>query len=154
MYFPKRYFSSLSKTKRQIRKRELTKRAKLSWKDPKAYRSFKTDIGVKTRKSKYVLDWKRRFPNVKSIEGASNVTGVPASLIKESYNRGVAAWRTGHRPGATKEQWGIARYRSMLLCGKTHYTADSDLVQKATKTQKARNWFKKTCKSSPVKYNK
>ncbi len=154
MYLPKRYFSSLSKTKRQIRKRELTKRAKLSWKDPKAYRPFKTDVGVKTRKSKYVLDWKRRFPNVKSIEGASKVTGVPASLIRESYNRGIAAWRTGHRPGATKEQWGIARYRSMLLCGKTHYTTDSDLVRKAKKTAKARNWFNKTCKSSPVKYNK
>lgn len=154
MYLPKRYFSGLSKTKRQTRKRELTKRAKLSWKDQKAYRPFKTDVGVKTRKSKYVLDWKRRFPNVKSIEGASKVTGVPASLIKESYNRGVAAWRTGHRPGATKEQWGIARYRSMLLCGKTHYTTDSDLVRKAKKTAKARNWFNKTCKSSPVKYNK
>ena len=154
MYLPKRYFSGLSKTKRQTRKRELTKRAKLSWKDQKAYRPFKTDVGVKTRKSKYVLDWKRRFPNVKSIEGASKVTGVPESLIKESYNRGVAAWRTGHRPGATKEQWGIARYRSMLLCGKTHYTTDSDLVRKAKKTQKARNWFNKTCKSSPVKYNK
>ncbi len=154
MYLPKRYFSGLSKTKRQTRKRELTKRAKLSWKDQKAYRPFKTDVGVKTRKSKYVLDWKRRFPNVKSIEGSSKVTGVPASLIKESYNRGVAAWRTGHRPGATKEQWGIARYRSMLLCGKTHYTTDSDLVRKAKKTQKARNWFNKTCKSSPVKYNK
>jgi len=109
---------------------------------------------VKTRKSKYTLDWKKRFPNVKSIEGSSKVTGVPASLIKESYNRGVAAWRTGHRPTATKEQWGIARYRSMLLCGKTHYTTDSDLVRKAKKTQKARNWFNKTCKSSPVKYNK
>lgn len=154
MYLPKRYFSGLSKTKRQTRKRELTKRAKLSWKDQKAYRPFKTDVGVKTRKSKYVLDWKRRFPNVKSIEGASKVTGVPESLIKESYNRGVAAWRTGHRPGATKEQWGIARYRSMLLCGKTHYTTDSDLVRKAKKTAKARNWFNKTCKSSPVKYNK
>lgn len=154
MYLPKRYFSSLSQTKRRLRKRELTKRAKLSWKDAKAYRPFKTDIGVKTRKSKYVLDWKRRFPNVKSIEGASKVTGVPASLIRKSYNRGVAAWRTGHRPGATKEQWGIARYRSMLLCGKTHYTTDSDLVQKAKKTSKARNWFNKTCKSSPVKYNK
>ncbi len=154
MYLPKRYFSGLSKTKRQTRKRELTKRAKLSWKDQKAYRPFKTDVGVKTRKSKYTLDWKKRFPNVKSIEGASKVTGVPASLIKESYNRGVAAWRTGHRPGATKEQWGIARYRSMLLCGKTHYTTDSDLVRKAKKTQKARNWFNKTCKSSPVKYNK
>lgn len=154
MYLPKRYFSGLSKTKRQTRKRELTRRSKLSWKDQKAYRPFKTDIGVKTRKSKYVLDWKRRFPDVKSIEGASKVTGVPESLIQESYNRGVAAWRTGHIPGATKEQWGIARYRSMLLCGKTHYTTDSDLVRKAKKTSRARNWFNKTCKNSPVKYKK
>jgi hypothetical protein len=53
MYLPKRYFSGLSKTKKQVRSKELTKRAKLSWKDPKAYRPFKTDIGVKTRKSKW-----------------------------------------------------------------------------------------------------
>lgn len=154
MYLPKRYFTGLSETKRRLRKRELTQRSKLSWKSEKAYRPFKTDMGVQTRKSKYSLDWKRRFPNVKSIEESSKVTGVPISLIKKSYNRGVAAWRTGHRPGASKEQWGIARYRSMLLCGKTHYTTDSDLVQQAKKTQKARNWFNKTCKSSPVKYNK
>lgn len=154
MYLPKRYFSGLSKTKRRLRSSELTKRAKLSWKDPKAYRSFKTDKDVKTRSSKYSLSWKKRFPDVKSIEGASKVTGVPESLIRESYNRGIAAWRTGHRPGATKEQWGIARYRSMLLCGKTHFTTDSDLVQKAKKTQKARRWFNATCKTSPVRYNK
>lgn len=154
MYLPKRYFSGLSETKRQIRKKELTKRSKLSWKNPKAYRPFKTDVGVKTRKSKYNLQWKKKFPKATSIEDASKATGVPESLIRESYNRGVAAWRTGHRPGATKEQWGVARYRSMLLCGKTHYTTDSDLVKKAKKTVKARNWFNKTCKTSPVKYNK
>jgi hypothetical protein len=154
MYLPKRYFSGLSKTKRAIRKRELTRRSKLSWKDEKAYRPFKTDVGAKTRKSKYNLEWKRKFPKATSIPEASKATGVPASLIKQSYNRGVAAWRTGHRPGASKEQWGVARYRSMLLCGKTHYTTDSDLVRKAKKTAKARAWFNKTCKSSPVKYNK
>ncbi len=146
MYLPKRYFTGLSQTKRALRKKELTKRAKLSWKTQKAYRPFKTDVGVKTRKSKYNLQWKKLFPDVTSIEGASKATGVPASLIKESYNRGVAAWRTGHRPGATKEQWGIARYRSMLLCGKTHYSTDSDLVRKAKKTLKARQWFNKTCR--------
>ena len=146
MYLPKRYFTGLSQTKRALRKKELTKRAKLSWKTQKAYRPFKTDVGIKTRKSKYNLQWKKLFPDVTSIEGASKVTGVPASLIKESYNRGVAAWRTGHRPGATKEQWGIARYRSMLLCGKTHYSTDSDLVRKAKKTLKARQWFNKTCR--------
>ena len=146
MYLPKRYFTGVSQTKRALRKKELTKRAKLSWKTQKAYRPFKTDVGIKTRKSKYNLQWKKLFPDVTSIEGASKVTGVPASLIKESYNRGVAAWRTGHRPGATKEQWGIARYRSMLLCGKTHYSTDSDLVRKAKKTLKARQWFNKTCR--------
>lgn len=154
MYLPKRYFSGLTSTKKHLRKRELTQRSKLSWKEQKAYRPFKTDVGVKTRKSKYTLDWKKRFPDVKSIEDSSKVTGVPKSMIKESYNRGVAAWRTGHRPGATKEQWGVARYRSMLLCGKTHYTTDSDLVKKAKKTSKARAWFNKTCKTSPVKYKK
>jgi hypothetical protein len=155
MYFPKRYFSGLSEAKKTLRKKELSKRAKLSWKTAKAYLPFKTDKGIKTRKSKYVLEWKKRFPDVKSIEGASKVTGVPESFIKESYNRGVAAWRTGHRPGATKEQWGIARYRSMLLCGKTHYTTDSDLVRDAKqKSEKARRWFNKTCKTSRVKYNK
>jgi hypothetical protein len=146
MYLPKRYFTGLSQTKRALRKKELTKRAKLSWKTQKAYRPFKTDVGVKTRKSNYTVQWKKLFPDVTSIEGASKATGVPSSLIKESYNRGVAAWRTGHRPGATKEQWGIARYRSMLLCGKTHYTTDSDLVRKAKKTIKARQWFNKTCR--------
>jgi hypothetical protein len=154
MYLPKRYFSGLSTTKRALRKKELTKRSKLSWKDQKAYRPFKTDVGVKTRKSKYSLEWKKKFPKALSISDAAKETGVPVSLIKKSYDRGVAAWRTGHRPGATKEQWGIARYRSMLLCGKTHYTTDSDLVRKAKKTSKARNWFNKTCKNSPVKYKK
>lgn len=154
MYLPKRYFSGLSNIKRTLRKKELTKRAKMSWKDQKAYKPFKTDVGVKTRKSKYNLEWKKKFPKATSISDAAKSTGVPASLIKQSYNRGVAAWRTGHRPGASKEQWGIARYRSMLLCGKTHYTTDSDLVRQAKKTAKARNWFNKTCKTSRVKYNK
>lgn len=154
-HLPKRYFSGLSSRNRTLRKRELTARSKLSWKTEKAYKPFSTDKGIKTRKSKYTLEWKKRFPEAKSISEMSRVTGVPRSTLKKSYNRGIAAWRTGHRPGATKEQWGYARAKSLLLCGKTHYTADSDLVRKATqRSSKARQWFVKTCKSSPVKYNK
>jgi len=155
MYLPKRYFTGLSSAKRTLRKKELSSRSKLSWKTQKAYRPFKTDVGVKTRKSKYTLEWKKKFPKSTTIAEAARATGVPASLIKKSHDRGVAAWRTGHRPGATKEQWGVARYRSMLLCGKTHYTTDSDLVREAKKkSAKARSWFNKTCKTSRVKYNK
>lgn len=76
----------------------------------------------------------------------SKVTGVPLKTIRASYNRGKAAWRTGHRPGATAEQWGYARAKSMLLCGKTHYTTDSDLVRESKNRSKtARSWFKKMC---------
>ena len=71
-------------------------------------------------------------------------SGVPLKYIKESYNRGMAAWRTGHRPGATQQQWGYARVSSMLLLGKTALTTDSDLVSEAKKrSEKARRWYKK-----------
>jgi hypothetical protein len=131
MYLPPKYFGTLSKTKKVARKKEIAKFGAKGWKDPKAYVGFKTNKGVKTRKSHYSADWNRLFPGVKSLEDRAKVTGVPLSILKECYNRGMAAWRTGHRPGATQQQWGYARVSSLLLCGKTHYTTDSDLVKKA-----------------------
>jgi hypothetical protein len=49
----------------------------------------------------------------------------------------MAAWRTGHRPGATEQQWGYARVHSFLLKGKTYHTTDSDLVSEAKTSSKA-----------------
>lgn len=109
---------------------------------------------MKTRKSKYIIEWKKKFPNSSGLHRYSQATGIPEKLIKESYNRGMAAWRTGHRPGATQQQWGYARAASMLLCGKTHYTTDKDIVDKIKKTSKGKSWFKKTCKNSKVKYQR
>lgn len=154
MYWPARYFSGLTQKQNLQRKRSATRRRSMSWKNPKAYRPFLTDKNVKTKTSKYVKEWKRQFPKASGLTAYSKATGVPLSIVKASYNRGMAAWRTGHRPGASQQQWGYARAASMLTCGKTHYTTDADLVKKAKKTAKARRWFNKTCKSSPVKYNK
>jgi hypothetical protein len=151
---PKRYFSGLSKNKKTLRKKEILARSKLSWKNPAAYKPFLTDKGAKTRRSKYIKEWKRKFPKARGIQGYSQATGVPLSLVKQSYNRGMAAWRTGHRPGASQQQWGYARAASFLTCGKTHYTADADLARKAKQTAKGKRWFNKTCKTSHVKYNK
>lgn len=144
VYFPKRYFSGLSERKKTQRRKEIKKFGSMSWKNPRAYIGFKTDKGIKTRKSKYTLTWNKKFPKAKTLKQRSAVTGVPVSYIKESYDRGLAAWRTGHRPGATPQQWGYARASSFLLCGKTHYTTDSDLVKKATqRSVTARNWWRK-----------
>ena len=49
----------------------------------------------------------------------------------------MAAWRTGHRPGTTPQQWGMARVNSYITKGKgTYYGADSDLSGKGKKKDK------------------
>jgi len=54
----------------------------------------------------------------------------------------MAAWRTGHRPGATEQQWGYARVHSFLLKGKTYHTTDSDIADDAKKhSEGARKWW-------------
>lgn len=152
-FFPPKYFKGLSKSKKAQRKKEIQKYGSLSWKSRKAYKGFKTNIGVKTKKSQYTAAWDRMFPTVKSLHDRSKVTGVPEDLLKQLYDRGLAAWRTGHRPGATQGQWGYARVSSMLLLGKTAFTTDSDLVKEAKeRSAKARQWFTTMEKESPVKF--
>lgn len=147
LYLPKKYFKGLSDRKKTERKKEISKFGSKSWKNRGAYVGFKTDVGVKTKKSGYTKDWNKLFPDAKSLEERSKATGVPLKYIKESYNRGLAAWRTGHRPGATQQQWGYARVSSFLLCGKTYFTADSDLAKKARASSKKANlwWSSRKC---------
>lgn len=152
-FFPEKYFKGLSKTKKAQRKKEIQTFGSLNWKSKKAYKGFKTDVGVKTKKSQYTQAWDTLFPDVKQLKDRARVTGVPEDLLQKSYDRGLAAWRTGHRPGATQGQWGYARVSSLLMLGKTAYTTDSDLVNEAKKrSAKARKWFAKMEKESPVKF--
>src|SRR6056300_271060 len=68
------------------------------------------------------------------IEGLANKSeksGVPYGILKKVYDRGMAAWKGGHRPGTTPQQWAFARVNSFLTGGKTRTTADADLWQKA-----------------------
>jgi hypothetical protein len=146
IYYPKKYYMGLSIKNKTLRKKEIKKYGSLSWKNPKAYKGFKTDVGVKGKSSSYTAAWKSKFPNANSLEEKSEATGVPIKFIKQSYNRGMAAWRTGHRPGATEQQWGYARVHSFLLCGKTYHTTDSDIVKDALKNSKAaKQWWGKQC---------
>ena len=145
--WPKKYYKVLSKTKKLQRKKEIGFFTRYHWRDPRAYKGFKTNKGVKTKSSGYTEQWYKKFPEAKSLEAKSEATGVPVRFLEESYNRGMAAWRTGHRPGATEQQWGYARVHSLLMCGKTHYTTDSDIVRRAKESsKKAREWFNSQCK--------
>ena len=145
-HLPARYFAGLSKTKKIQRKKEIAKFGALHWKDPKAYLGFKTDKDVKVKPSQYTKKWRSLFPTSFSLKSKSKATGVPLRFIRESYNRGLAAWRTGHRPGASEQAWGYARVHSFLLCGKTYETTDSDIADRAKKASKtAKRWWVSQC---------
>ena len=58
-------------------------------------------------------------------------SGMPYGVLMKVYNRGMAAWRTGHRPGTTPQQWGMARVNSFVTKSSgTWGKADKDLAAK------------------------
>ena len=119
IYAPLKYFRGL-KTLAEVE----TRYKKMLKKD---YGKFKTDKGQKTKTSSYTQKFRKLYPGVKSLPEIAKATKIPLKTIKTIYNRGLAAWRTGHRPGASPQAWGYARVHSFVMKGKTYYTADKDL---------------------------
>ena len=67
------------------------------------------------------------------IEGLVNKakkSGMPYSILKKVYDRGMAAWKTGHRPGTTPQQWAFARVNSFTTkSAGTWGKADTDIIR-------------------------
>ena len=128
VYTPLKYFKGL-KTKKDIETR--FKRIVKGVESDNYYKPFKTNVGIKTRPSSYTSRFKKIFPGAESLEEKAKATGVPLNIIKKVYNKGLAAWRTGHRPGATPQQWGYARVHSFLVMGRTTRGPDKELLEEA-----------------------
>jgi nicotinic acid mononucleotide adenylyltransferase len=63
-------------------------------------------------------------------------SGMPLGILRQVYNRGIAAWKTGHRPGTTPQQWGFARVNSFITKSSgTWGKADADLAAKVRKEE-------------------
>ena len=68
---------------------------------------------------------------IEGLEKKSEKSGIPYGILKQVYNRGMAAWKTGHKPGASQQQWGYARVNSFVTKSKgTWGGADKDLAKK------------------------
>lgn len=65
-----------------------------------------------------------------ALKKKAEETGVPIGIIRAVMRRGLAAWKSGHRPGANQQQWGYARVNAFLTKGEgTWGKADSDLAK-------------------------
>jgi hypothetical protein len=119
IYAPLKYFRGLNTLKNvETRYKKMLKRD---------YTPFKTDKNVETKTSSYTSKFRKKYPGVTKLKDISKVTGIPLKTLKTVYDRGLAAWRTGHRPGASAQAWAYARVHSFVMKGKTYYTADKNL---------------------------
>ena len=66
-----------------------------------------------------------------ALKKKAEKSGVPYGILSKVFDRGLAAYRTGHRPGTTPHQWAFARVNSYITKGKgTYHGADKDLREK------------------------
>ena len=103
--------------------------AGLSDKDKKA----KTKPSVHTKKYKQMFGEGDVELNevIKGLQKKAEKSGMPYSILKQVYNRGMAAWKGGHRPGTTPQQWAFARVNSFITKSSgTWGKADKDLAAK------------------------
>ncbi len=73
----------------------------------------------------------KRTSTETALKNKAKKTGFPLGILRQVYNRGQSAWKTGHIPGTTPQQWGMARVNSFAVGGKTTKMADKALYQRA-----------------------
>ena len=84
---------------------------------------------------------------IAGLVNKSEKTGVPYSILKKSYDRGMAAWKGGHRPGASQQQWAFARVNSMLTGGKADPDLQKQIKAGGYKKKKKKEEFDNNVKS-------
>ena len=83
--------------------------------------------------AKAILNKEDKRVYVESMAGLkkkSDKSGMSYSILKKVFDRGMAAWKTGHRPGASQQQWAYARVNSFITKSSgTWGGADKDLAK-------------------------
>jgi hypothetical protein len=142
---PAKYFDGIEDKETRLKREQQMEARREAARDmgKGQYDALAGDKDVKTKPSKHtqsgiagrIRDEMKGSGKNDFLNAASKVSGVAKDVLEEVYDRGLKAWSTGgHRPGATAQQWAIARVYSFLTpTGKTRTTADKDLWERHSK---------------------
>lgn len=123
----KKYLAGLKGAQREARAEEIVYRREHRSNEP-----FVTDEGQPTHHSSHADNFERKYGrHAHDVADAAKLTGIPKKILDEVYARGLAAWQTGHRPGASQHAWAMARLYSFATGGPTVHGPDRDLAEKA-----------------------
>lgn len=146
---PERYLEGLKGNERLLRQIELISKKRQS---PKQRQSpLRSDVIAREKgipkKGSCTERWESLYPEAKSNQAKSKITGIPKSIIDKVDNKGQGAfYSSGSRPGQTAISWGKARVNCFILNKKTVTDGpDRNLYEEAIRTSpRAKEWFKKT----------
>lgn len=71
-----------------------------------------------------------------ALKNKAKDSGIPVSILKKVYSKGMQAWNAGHRPGVAQHQWGMGRVNSFITGSGGARKADADLWKKAKEAKK------------------
>ena len=134
---PKKYYKKMSKGEKEKRADFFSKQKYKKSDDDDDYKAAPGDKGAKTKPSIHTKKFKQMYgeelldEKIKGLENKAKKSGMPYGILKKVYDRGMAAWKGGHRPGATQQQWAFARVNSFVTKSSgTWGGADKDLAKK------------------------
>lgn len=112
---------------------------RIKTKKGKATKAFEKKFGKTNENNEEILD-----ENVnKALENKAKKSGVSVGILRQVFNRGKAAWNSGHRPGVAQNQWAFGRVNSFLTGVGGARKADKDLWAKTKKRRKRGGEMKK-----------
>jgi len=153
---PREYKKGLTKEEQEIAKREIketmakakkpgtsAKELYQDWESDKKYKARKKEKGQSMPKSKATEAYERMYGKKDSsdmsegsdaaLKEKAKESGISYGILKQVFERGMAAWRSGHRPGVAPQQWAMGRVNSFITGAGKARKADDDLWKKAKK---------------------
>jgi hypothetical protein len=152
---PDPYDSGLTDKEKAEKEEQMKKQAQMADDSPEAYKEMPGDEEARkegrVKTSKHVKRYHELYKESRVYEAEKaegdrspidndaietalkkkeEETGVPIEFLRIIMRRGMAAWKTGHRPGAGQEQWGYGRVNSFLTKSEgTWGGADQDVAK-------------------------
>lgn len=74
-----------------------------------------------------------------ALANKAKASGISKSILRAVYSKGAAAWKSGHRPGVSQQQWAMGRVNSFLTGKGGSRKVDAKLWARAKKSKKRKN---------------
>ena len=126
---PQRYVpKSLSEADK---KKQLKSIQSGSFEDRPKLKTFKSKKSKQTEAfDKKYGDRLKKMKGGKSKANISKLTGIPVRALKEVYDKGLSAYKSGSRPNQTANSWATARMYSYIMGIGGSRKADKEITKK------------------------